>query len=69
MTCRDCQWWDIDAARDKAGRVRRKPAPCLAPLPVLPESHMLFYGRQVLIPMRATEGTDCPLFQKREGQS
>ena len=67
MTCRDCQHWDIDAALDSDGRVIPAAlADCRVPIPALPAS---FMWQPWIAQMTADDGTDCPLFQKREGKA
>ena len=68
MTCRDCKLWDIESAKDKAGRIRKANAvKCLWvskeqwPLSVSEQfTHRPHPGY-----MTATDGERCPCFQKR----
>lgn len=66
MTCRDCKLWDIESAKDKAGRVRKeRAARCLWesteqwPLSVV-NAYRPYPGY-----MCAIDGHRCPCFQKR----
>jgi hypothetical protein len=62
--CGTCKWWDRDAAKDKAGRVRADwGAECQWPVPKLPSS-----TRQsgiALWPMTRNGGTACPCWEAR----
>lgn len=71
MTCRDCALWDIDAARDKAGRVRKdRAARCkwisIEPWPDSVSSPL--YMRPKASYVSANCGALCPCFVKREGR-
>lgn len=68
--CRNCKHWDIDAARDKAGRVHKDwGAQCLWPTPPLPASNSLIHSAIFLRPMLANSGADCPCFEEREKEA
>ena len=69
MSCRDCKLWDINAAKDAAGRIRKNWAvKCLWvstetwPLSV----HTYMNKRPEVSYMTAVEGYNCKCFQKRE---
>jgi hypothetical protein len=69
MTCRDCKLYDLDATKDKAGRVlKNRPARCLwvsteaRPLSVYP----WIDRRPIPSRMYPDDGHDCPLFCKRD---
>jgi len=68
MTCRDCKLWDIDAARDKAGHVRKdRPAKCLwVSKEQYPESIGSWKNRPTAHNMYADYGKNCKCFHKRE---
>lgn len=65
--CGTCKWWDIDDARDKAGRVRANrvasccwppfPLPTAARIRVIPLGYML-----------KKDGTTCPTYQPKEAE-
>ncbi len=62
--CKTCVHWDIAAARDKAGRVRRRyAAKCLWPIPLVPSS-----ARDTirLVYMSALDGTLCQCWEERK---
>lgn len=68
-TCRDCKLFDLEEAKDKAGRVRSdKPALCRweskeqYPYAV----YGSWYKRPKASYVTAKDGTGCPCFQKRE---
>jgi len=63
MTCRNCELWDIEKAKDKAGRVRRtRFVRCLwVPKEVWPQS---VSNPSYL--MYADAGKHCPCFQQRK---
>jgi len=66
MTCRDCKLFDLDAVKDKAGRVRKnKAAKCLwVSKETYPSS--VFYPQRVNAGhMTSDSGERCPCFQKR----
>lgn len=66
MTCRDCKLWNIEEAKDRAGRVRKdRVAKCLwEPKERWPKSAVLPYPR--LSYMAPYYGEGCPCFVKRE---
>ena len=60
--CRNCRWWDIDSARDKAGRVRSdRVARCQWPAPPLPQAASL--SRIHLGWVGPHDGKRCECFQ------
>ncbi len=65
--CKTCKHWDRDQAKDAAGRIRGNwVAPCLYPIPILPESSA-FYGSKVIAnlrPMAAGYGLKCEAWEK-----
>ncbi len=65
--CKTCKHWDRDKARDAAGRIRGNwVAPCLYPMPVLPESFGV-YGSKVDVnrrPMAAGYGLKCEAWEE-----
>jgi hypothetical protein len=68
MTCRDCKLFDLEAAKDKAGRVQSsRVVPCLwqyGALPISLRCHSMPHPGYVT----AKDGHHCPCFQKREGR-
>jgi hypothetical protein len=72
MTCRDCKLFDLEAAKDKAGRVQsKKPVPCLwlskEQYPVSIREY-ISGARPRAGYVTAKDGYRCPCFQKREGR-
>lgn len=67
MTCRDCKLFDIDAAKDKAGRVRKDRAVrCLwESREQYPVSILAVHGRPKVGYVTSDMGNGCPCFQKR----
>lgn len=70
VCCKTCAHWDIDAARDKAGKIRHnKQVSCFWPMPVLPVA--ITPGRQAQIRMwaegwtSASDGADCFCWEER----
>ncbi len=65
--CKTCKHWDRDQARDAAGRTRGNwAAPCLYPIPILPESFRSF-GNILKIElqwMAAGYGRRCEVWEK-----
>ena len=68
MTCRDCKLWDIESAKDKAGRIRKKNAvKCLWvskeqwPLSISGLAH-----RPTATYMTSEDGHRCKCFIKRD---
>ena len=64
--CRNCKHFDIESAKDAAGRIRGDRAvKCLWPVPAFPICVM------VSVPKRAGytvagRGSDCPCFEERK---
>lgn len=64
--CKTCMWWDIESAKDSAGRVRKdRVARCRWPIPPLPDScdisnRVLFLGY-----MAGERGVNCPCYKVR----
>jgi hypothetical protein len=67
MTCKECALWDIEAARDRLGRVRKTSyAPCLWKAEfAIPYSVTLWLKPKAGM-TRGDRGEKCPCFQKRE---
>lgn len=65
-TCRDCKLFDLEAAKDKAGRVlSNRMAECnWVPKEKYPASTVHPF-RPVIGSVRPTDGNGCPCFQKR----
>ena len=69
MPCRDCKLWDTEAAKDKAGRIRKdRAAKCLwISTEVWPVSVNERYSmRPTAGFMRSEDGYRCPRFIKRD---
>lgn len=68
MNCKDCKLFDIEAVKDKAGRVRKsKYAKCLwISTEQYPISLSYDHVRPVARYVAASDGERCPCFQKRE---
>lgn len=68
MTCRDCKLWDIESAKDKAGRIRKANAVrCLwVSKEQWPESVIGWNTRPKPTYMTAEMGHGCKCFQKRD---
>jgi len=66
QTCGNCKHWDIDKAKDAAGRVSaNRVAPCLYPIPPMPESARQYTHIQTAF-MCKTYGTRCPVWEERK---
>ena len=67
MTCKDCKLFDIEAAKDKAGRVQKQWAVrCLwVSTEQYPLSMHAFTSRPKTTHVTADYGDKCPCFQKR----
>jgi hypothetical protein len=68
MKCKECKFWDIEAAKDKAGRVRKdKYALCLwVSQEIYPDSLSVYNRPRPSKHMGAEDGKTCPCFVKRE---
>lgn len=67
-TCKECNLWDIEAAKDKAGRIRKdKMARCLwVSTEIFPLSVFeVFVHRQKSGYMQAQDGEGCKCFLPR----
>ena len=68
QSCKTCHWWDIESAKDKAGRVRSdRAAKCLWPTPPLPDAAYRTAESGIhLAHMAAYYGSQCPCWKERE---
>lgn len=65
-TCRDCALWDIDAAKDKAGVVRRnRAAICLWVSSENWPMSVRGFSRPAATHTTAEQGNGCPCFVDR----
>lgn len=68
-SCRECKLYDLDATKDKAGRVRKnRIARCLwVSTETLPDSVLAFNIRPTAGSMQPDDGKRCKRFIKRGG--
>jgi hypothetical protein len=66
MTCRNCKLYDLDATKDKAGRVRKdRIAECLWTNKRRFPVSLIAHPDWTLGPMRPDDGASCPCFVER----